>query len=260
MTCGEVREILFAFLDNELDAALSIEVQRHMEHCPQCANEVETERTIQKRLEVVMEQGAGDWPAQEHSFTAALANAAPPRGRRVRAWQVVTVGVAATLLLGFFVQRYMRAGSTPSHTSSLVDLLVADFDHFLTEGRPVQIASTDRIEVSEWLNGKTGLAVTLPASKGIHCKLIGARKCKLNGQPAAFASYEMDANPACLLVLAGDPSALSSMKQVSREGRTFWIDRCKDHAVVACRRNELIYAAVSRSHEDELVHFLSELE
>ncbi len=262
MTCGEVREILFAFLDNELDAALSIDVQRHMEHCPDCAREAETERTIQKRLSAIIEHDAALLPALEESLYAVVSVPAVIRRRRrlgVRTWLLVSTGIAALVLLGVFVQRYIRSSGIMNRQGGLVDLLIADFDHFLSEGRPVQIASADRSEVSQWLHGKTGFAVSLPATKG-HCKLIGARKCNLNGQPAALASYEMDTNPACLVVLAGGSDALSNMKRISREGQTFWVNRYKDHAVVACQRDELIYAAVSRTHEDELLHFLSELE
>ena len=41
MRCGEIREYIFAFLDNELDAPLSIEFQHHIDHCAVCAREVE---------------------------------------------------------------------------------------------------------------------------------------------------------------------------------------------------------------------------
>ena len=50
MNCRELREYLFAFLDSELDAALSIEVQRHLEQCPECAREAEIERAIRRQL------------------------------------------------------------------------------------------------------------------------------------------------------------------------------------------------------------------
>ncbi len=55
MICSEVREYLFAFLDNELDAQLSIALQLHLEHCPICAREVEIERTIREQLVCVLE-------------------------------------------------------------------------------------------------------------------------------------------------------------------------------------------------------------
>jgi|CXWL01.1.fsa_nt_gi anti-sigma factor RsiW len=263
MTCGDVREILFAFLDNELDAALSIEVQRHMEHCPECASEVETERTIQRKLAAAMDRDASAWPTLQESLTTVVASPARSHVLRrlgVRSWIPITVGVAAVVILGLFMQRYAGLRTVSPQQGGLIDLLVADFDHFLTEGRPVQIASADRVEVSQWLHNKTGLEVSLPVTTGSRCKLIGGRKCTLKGQPAAFASYEMDASPTSLIVLAGGPDSIESLERVSRDGRTFWVDRCKGHSVVACLRDNLIYAAVSRTDKDELIHFMSELE
>lgn len=56
MNCGEAREVLYAFLDSELESALSIEVQRHLESCAQCGREAETEREIRKRLAGALER------------------------------------------------------------------------------------------------------------------------------------------------------------------------------------------------------------
>ncbi|GJQ25985.1 MAG: hypothetical protein HBSAPP02_10170 [Phycisphaerae bacterium] len=261
MNCGEVRELLFTFLDNELDAALSIDVQRHLEHCPNCAREAETERLVQRRLASAMEHDSGKSPSLDELLRTVMTIPANiPARRRMWAWMSLGIGIAAVILLSVFANNLSDPSDATFHQSALVDLLVTDFNHFLSEGRLVQIASADRGEVSQWLRGKTGLEVSLPATTGVHCKLIGARKCKLNGQSAAFASYEMDANPACLVVLAGDTSSLGKMERVSHDGRTYWVDRCKGHSVVACLRNNLIYAAVSRTEKDELIHFMSELE
>lgn len=261
MTCNEIREYLIAFLDNEVDAALSMEVQRHLERCSDCAREAEIERTVLQRLPVAMGLSFDGAEAADATLRSMLDRAVARRAFRFgRRQTAVLVGAAAGIALAvFWIVGHSQIDRASQ--SRFADLLVADFDHFLGEGRPVQIASADRGKVSQWLRGKTGLAVTLPATKGVNCKLIGARKCKLNGQPAAFASYEMDATPACLVVLAGGPDTLANMKRVSRDGRTFWVDRSKDHFVVACQKDDLIYAAVSRVEKDELLHcFLSESE
>lgn len=52
MKCRQIRECLFVFLDSELDAAASIRFQRHIEHCPGCAREVEIERGDSEAVDV----------------------------------------------------------------------------------------------------------------------------------------------------------------------------------------------------------------
>ncbi len=57
MSCTEIREYLFAFLDNELDVHLSIEVKRHLDHCPDCAQRAEIEREIAEALDCPLGTG-----------------------------------------------------------------------------------------------------------------------------------------------------------------------------------------------------------
>jgi anti-sigma factor RsiW len=266
MTCGEVREMLFVFLDNELDAALSIDVQRHVEHCPDCAREVEIERAIQKGLARATDRNAANVPTLEVMSRTMFDGQVGKRprfvGRRhmtVRAWMTVGASIAGVILLAVSVQRLIPTWEAPSRDTQLAGMLVADFERFLDKGRPVQIASTDRAEVSRWLHGKTGLPVSLPEMKG-HCKLVGGRKCKLNGRPAAFASYDMGDSPACVIVLEDRPDALKRMTPLTRNGTAFWVDRLKDHSIVVRQQNDLIYAAVARAEIDEVIHMLTELD
>ena len=55
MNCGETREYVFAFLDSELETPLSIDLQLHLDGCPDCAREAEIERAIHKRLDHMMD-------------------------------------------------------------------------------------------------------------------------------------------------------------------------------------------------------------
>ncbi|MEK7757590.1 MAG: zf-HC2 domain-containing protein, partial [Planctomycetota bacterium] len=54
MRCDEVHEYLFAYLDNELDVPVSMELQRHVETCHECAREVEIEWAIKGKLSEVL--------------------------------------------------------------------------------------------------------------------------------------------------------------------------------------------------------------
>ncbi len=262
MTCSEVREILFAFLDNELDAALSIEVQRHVEHCPLCAREMEIERNVGKRLAAALDRGAGEVPVVDDPVRLPETvysddSAARPAVRAV--WTRIGFAVAAAAVLAIVTWFFVAPGRLAEDHPALARLLVQDFDHFISEGRPLQVASADRAEVTDWLRDRTGLSVSLPATGG-RCKLIGGRKCKLNGRPAAFACYEMNGAAASLVALAGTPEDVRGMERVASDGRTYWQDRCGGHSVVAVERDGLIYAAVSRSDLDGLKHLLAELD
>jgi len=256
MNCTEARQYIFAFLDNELDRALSLEVQQHIEHCPLCARECEIENVVRKHLVDKLQQ-ADDLPAFDEPTLARLIRskratdtASILKRSRYLNWVAVS-GIAAAVLFAvtlLFVQdRTKRA-----EPASLADALVDDFDHFVTKGKPLQIESADATEVSAWLRDRTALAVNVPnVDRGV-ASLRGGRKCEINGSIAAFAVYAIGDELASLVVLKISGDALSRMERVERGGHTHWVDRCRGHTVLACRRGELVYAVVSRLSEEAL--------
>jgi anti-sigma factor RsiW len=265
MTCGETREYLFAFLDSELDAPLSIELQRHLDGCPNCAREAEIERTVRRQLVGTLGAGGEPLPALDESLGdtfelggTAAATIGPMPGWWAADWGRAVAAAAALAFLvgvgGWLLINGERAGGSKG---ALSDLLVADFEHFLEEGAVVQLGSTDRETVAEWLQAKTAVAVVLPPLLDRGCYLVGGRKCKIAGKPAAFAVYDLDGTPASLVALAADGTDLGGMRLVEREGATHWVDHRGGYTIVACRRDGLVYAAVSRLPEERLLCLMS---
>ena len=258
MNCRELREYLFGFLDSELDAALSIEVQRHLEQCPECAREAEIERAIRRQLSNAIhgsEAGAG--AGEEAELEAVLSKITSYRSevfsltKRTRRW-VPLLAAAAVIAIAVIGGITWNSGRTHHASNQFVDLLISDFEHFEEKGRPLQIASSDPTAVSAWLADQTALLVALPELNDTEGKLLGARKCKIDGKPAAFAVYNLAGTSASLVVMPGPHPDIDLMERVEQGGHTHWVDRCKGHTVVACKRGALVYAAVSTLPDDRL--------
>lgn len=278
MSCSEIHEYLFAFLDNELDAPLSIELQRHLERCHGCAREAEIERAIRRQLGCALQPDSAELQLDEETLrqtveqvttsgTDAPIALAPQHGteavtaRRLKPARTraglyprlaIAVGIAAALVMAPVLWFAFYGESSGDPHDRLADLFVADFEHFLDEGQPLQIKSSDRRSVAKWLGRKTALAVVLPVATDPRCKLMGGRKCKIQGRPAAFVVYEMDGVPASLVVVTGSRGELDGMERVVHKGQTHWVGRRKGHTVMACVRDQLVYAAVSTLPADKL--------
>lgn len=259
MTCCEVREYLFAFLDSELDAPLSIELQRHIEHCPACAREVEIERTVRRHLAMGLERQGPINALDEEFLRKQLVSASGERESEkrfawgLRRWRLAATSVAAVLILGVVAWLSNGRDDPRPNANHFADRIVADFERFVADGTPVQFASTDAAAVSAWLLDQTGIAVLLPDATPDDCRLVGARSCEIAGRSAAFVLYRLDGVPSTLIVINGRGIDLGQMAQVEHEGRTYWVDRCQRHTVLACRRGEQLYAAVSTLPEPQLV-------
>lgn len=63
LTCEEVIEQLFEFLDKELDSARAADIERHMARCRDCFTRAEFERRLRAK---VREAGAARAPQRLH--------------------------------------------------------------------------------------------------------------------------------------------------------------------------------------------------
>lgn len=222
MICSEVREYLFAFLDNELAAELSLELQGHLEHCPRCAHDAETERAVRHHLQ-----------------SAVNASINAPRQHRLR-WPRLVAGFAAVLVLALAVRMVIKPDAQP-----LFDQLLVESGEFLQRQRPINITSADRSVVTDWLRRETKLHLTLPAVEAGPWTLVGGRRCTLAGRPAAFVLYEFHDVPAALVVVSGDQCDVDGMEPVHRGDDTRWTSRRNGLNVVVCQRGALLLHAVS---------------
>lgn len=266
MTCAEVREYLFAFLDSELDAPLSIEFQRHLDHCPECARETEVERAIHKKLELSMTGATcGDItfdPSGERVIEQGekirLANHGISRGwRGLHRGRILGLAAVIVAAVGVILFTFSR-DRTSNEAIPFVDSLVTDFTHFIQEGAKMQVVSADPGVVEDWLAERTELDVTLPALSLQSGRLLGGRKCTIGNDLAAFAVYEIEGSLVSLVVVDGKTDDLSGMTEVRHDRGHHWIDKCRGHTVIACRRNGLLYAAVSRLPEEKLLLLMTE--
>ncbi len=264
MRCGDVHEYLFAFLDNELDAPLSIEVQRHLDRCPHCAREVEIERAVHKEMVRAFDGGYVEPPFDAAVVTACVtenpetaqsdialqapvhtpARASSPTvvSRRRRWWP--PIGLAASLGIAAILYQPWAPSPAPRYDRFAM-LVAADFEHFLEEGQPLQVVSGSATEVAEWLSEQTGVSAVLPVLGEQEGRLIGGRRCKIGGAPAAFAIYEIGGTSASLVVMDAEGVTFEGMEQFTEQGRRFWGERCDAHTIVACRRGDQVYAAAS---------------
>ncbi len=260
MNCTEIREYLFAFLDNELDAHLSIELQHHLDHCPACAQQAEIEREVRRQLGGVLAPTEAVPVFDASILQATLTDGRAELGssrlakRRWRAAQLVGIAAAAVVVILWTLTRDATAPSPQA--GNLADLVVQDYEHFMDEGQTVQLASADAAEVSTWLRAQTGLEVSIAAMTHERCKLVGARKCTLSGQPAAFALYDMAGTPVSLVATDGAAIGVGKMKRIENSASEYWVDRREGHTVVAKRAGDLIYAAVSTLPQNDLIHLI----
>ena len=188
MTPDRARILLHAYLDGELDAASTIELEGEIDRSPALRQELARLSALQNALR----EGAARFQAPDGLAERVLAAVAAPQAMSSdkvpswwRAWAIGASAVAAALLvwtLGSGVFNVHRSASlTEEVVSAHIRSLMADH---LTD-----LASAERHSVKPWLSNRLDFAPPVQDldSHGFH--LVGGRLDYLGGKAVAAVVY-----------------------------------------------------------------------
>jgi anti-sigma factor RsiW len=203
MNHHEIRQLLPAYVDDELSIAEALAIERHLPGCPDCQRACMEQRSVK----TLVSQHAGYAAAPAHlaqQLAAALPMEKPrpaPAGRRPATWLSRTLaiaGLSAAVLGGAYYLNLSSMGRQAAQEVAFSHIRSLQADHLF------DIASSDEHTVKPWFNGK--LAFSPPvvdlASQGF--PLTGGRLDFLDGHPAAVLVYRHNRHPINLYVWPGE--------------------------------------------------------
>lgn len=246
MNCPQIRALLQAHHDGELDAANTILVDQHLADCPQCFAATRNLSGLRGLLrnEELRHRAS---PELRRNLRAVLANAAsaeqePSRTPAHSTWWRIGLGAAAAVLLGGLALLWgpargddrLLAEVTSSHVRSLMVAHLTD------------VPSSDQHTVKPWFDGKLDYA---PPVRDLHdagFPLVGGRLDYLSGRPVAALVYARQKHFINLFVWpverAGSESKLRALEK-------------NGYHVVCWSNGTMNFWAVSDLNEKELMDF-----
>lgn len=125
MNCSEVRDILQLYQDNELDADLTLRLQRHLEPCPACMNLLNDFM----QLDVSFRESARAFSLQTEPLRLRIIDAIRPQSSRESLWRHfpawMQVAAVVILALATAVAIFQRGGFF-SDSESLFAAIASD--------------------------------------------------------------------------------------------------------------------------------------
>ena len=232
------------------DRDLSNEARAHVAGCPVCAAHVKSCGELTARLRNLpssretMPSDLRDRMRQQLADTESPVVASiSPFSQRF----VLPVALAASLVMGVFLEKQFDFGSSFVHSSfdheevaETIGVYIADVthDHYLLDriARPLEVEITDAGNLSEWLSTSLSFAIQVPESDRTYT-LQGGRVWHTVGRLSAMATYGtpsgshvvLFAVPASNLELSGAESQMIGTTEVfngngwGHEARV-WID------------------------------------
>lgn len=247
--CPEWALMLHGFVDGELDAAHSLQIERHVATCRHCARELESLQALKQRIA----QRGVHWRTPDHvreqvlaaiSREAAVAARAPAATgfsllEFVRRWLFVPslAALAASLFLVI----------GPMSDRSLVgDEVIASHVRSLLVDHLTDVATSDQHTVKPWFNGKIDFAPPVVDLAREGFPLQGGRVDYIGGRVVAALVFKRQSHVINLFVWPSPDAAATMVKATaSRDG----------YNIENWRAGGLAFWAVSDVSADDLARF-----
>lgn len=217
MNCAEIRNLLDAHVDDELDRAGNLEVEKHLESCAACA----AHKKSLLSLRAALQNDALRFSAPESLKRDALHFAREmDAGRQPREkldaswlWKIFAIGATALALAMF----YLRPSGLSNH-DLLLNEVVAGHVRSLQAEHLTDVASSDQHTVKPWFDGKLDFAPDVRDFVGQGFPLLGGRLDYLNNRTVAALVYRRNKHLINVFIWPSPGSGLAGKEITTRRG------------------------------------------
>jgi len=204
MKCAEVRKFVRLYLDSELDAKHSFEVEQHLESCAECAGLFEAEKKFDQRLGRFLRRDTATRPL----WKKIEALIAPSRSRGIKALWPVALATSLILFVGgamFFKSRTLDLANAVEecHSAYAHQITTPEFSGAVPEKIAQQFGG--RLDSEAFAYRPSQPAFTSS----------GARLCHVEGVPVALILGHCAETPVSMIVFK--KSELDNFPQTKRK-------------------------------------------
>jgi mycothiol system anti-sigma-R factor len=238
VNCQEIKNLMDAYLDGELDPVTSQKAEEHLRDCPKCeqAYEVETAMAhaighaapyykappeLRERIQVSLREAIGA-PARRAATAADSFPVRRPEAVRRGVffdmpwnWLALAAAIAvAAIVASSFLPKLRQPGAE----QFLATQLIASHVRSLMADHLTDVASSDQHTVKPWLDVKLDFAAPVMDLSGDGFPLIGGRLDYLDNHSVAALVYQRRKHFINLFIWPTTPADSKEQKMVEREG------------------------------------------
>ncbi len=218
MKCLQVQKYIHAYLDGELGQDTTTEVERHLDECGRCREQMEFEAAFIDQVRSGVEKHEA--PASLVAGVRAALDDEKKRSHRRRSVSMLAgfaaaAGLVAVVWAGLWPLMAGRGGDLPD-IPPLEEQVVEN----VVKNPPLELQRADASEVSECFRGKVAFAVEPPdLSGGGQAELVGARLYNVGDSDAAYIVYDVGGQLVTMQMFEAGRDALSELPGAQKVAR-----------------------------------------
>ncbi len=244
MNCDEVRTLIDAYTDNELDLVTSLSIERHLQTCADCPA-IYQNRVVMRNALKADALYFRPSPAVSRRLLQSLPQA-EQRGVP-RQWRMIGALGLGLLIVGLFLVTglvVMRNNALPAE-DQLVTSVLASHIRSLMADHLTDVISSDQHTVKPWFDGKIDYAPAVIDLAAQGFPLVGGRLDYLESNPVAALVYRNDKHLINLFIWPTSDLPDTAPGQLTRLG----------YHLLHWQMDNATYWAVSDLEEDKLNTF-----
>jgi mycothiol system anti-sigma-R factor len=204
--CADIKQLVYPYLDGELDVKQNLDVEEHILHCQTCCDLLNEEKRFLSVLKngCLHEEGP---PALKAKIERKLYKKQRPISRLFSnhpfkaAFAAAMAGILIFVLSGKLIDRGINR--TPPFVRASVENHLKSVNGNL----PLEIESHDPRVVAAWFKKRIDFMPHLPELKDDMIVLLGGRLDQFKGENVALVSYRIDKSPVSMFIIKGNPAA-----------------------------------------------------
>jgi anti-sigma factor RsiW len=225
VACNHNETLLQGYFDGELDLLRSLEFEAHLKSCPDCSEELNSQRGIRGSLRAANLLELAPESLRMRVRAALPRESEPPTPipvRRSFTWE--SLAVAAAILIAIFLGARVLPRTSRQQTNLLAQEIVASHIRSLQPGHLFDVQSTDQHTVKPWFDGKLDFAPPVVDLKDKGFPLIGGRLDYVDQGNAAALVYQRQKHLINVLVWPEEtkPAEVLGSQTIHGYNLVFW--------------------------------------
>lgn len=212
MNCPEAQSLLSPHLDNELDLLRSVDLEQHLQTCPDCLRR--SQQT--KAARAAVREHATYFAAPDALREKIIATLpAAKRTTATPAWFNLSAAFALLVIVIWSVYSNLPMARS---NDRIAEEIVSGHVRALMANHLTDVASSDRHTVKPWFNGKIDFSPPVIDLAAHGFPLIGGRLDYVSNRATVALAYRHDRHVINLFIWPAPANQSSDMKALDRNG------------------------------------------